>query len=75
MSVTQKILERNDKLLTVIIDEFVSDRVDMSNEDLMNDLYEDNINSSVVIVDVYVDWHLPFLYKTIKDMFMVVKAV
>jgi len=72
---TDKQLKRNDKLLTVIIDEFVSDRVDMSNEDLMNDFYEDNINSSVVIADVYVDWHLPFLYNTIKDMYMVVKDI
>jgi len=75
MGITDEQLERNDRLLTVIIDEFVSDRVDMSNEDLMNDFYEDNINSSVVIADVYVDWHLPFLYQTIKDMYTRVKDI
>jgi len=71
-----RMMERNDKLLTVIIDEFINDRASWSNEDLMDALYNDKLNdSNVILVDVYADWHLPYLYSTIKDMYTRVKDI
>jgi len=61
MSTEQKIKE-------VVMDNFVSDRLEFSYDDLMEMLYADELPDEVWLVDVFADWYLPYLADHIKDL-------
>ena len=66
MLVTENMKEN---LLMTIMMEFFND-INFTHPNVVMDMLfdDDEIPSGIVIVDVYSDWHMPYLWQTIKDM-------